>query len=205
LRRQAERGFVTENVARGLTMAIGSQLPATAEDLLELHARTGARYELVEGQLREMPPTGAEHGGTEFVAASVLHRYLLDHPIGRVFVGEVLCRLRHDPETARAADAGIIRNERLPEGRLPVGPIEGAPDLVVEIVSPSDSATEVIEKTTEWLAAGAAVVWTLYPRSRGVVVWRPTGATPLLRGADLVDAEPVLPGFRCRAAELFPF
>jgi len=84
-------------------MSIETRSGPTAEDVLTLHARTGARYEIVEGHRKELPPTGAEHGGTEIVAGFLLYRFVLDHPLGRVFVGEVLCRLQRDPETARAA------------------------------------------------------------------------------------------------------
>src|SRR5689334_14061151 len=115
---------------------------ATAEDALDLHAKTGARYEIIEGELREMPPTGGEHGGIEVEASYRLRRWLEDHPIGRLFGGEVLCRLQRDPEISRAADVAFVRGERLPEGRLPTGPIEGAPDLVVEVISPGDTAGE---------------------------------------------------------------
>lgn len=184
-------------------MRIETQRRATAEDALNLHRRTGVRYEVVEGEPREMPPTGGEHGGIETWVTFLLQRHVIDHPIGRVFVGEVLCRLKRDPDTARVADVAFMRKERLPNGQLPVGPVEGAPDLVVEIVSPSDTAGEIQEKISQWLAGGATVVWALYPGTRGVVVWRATGASPELRQDAEVDAEPVLPGFRCRAADLF--
>ena len=176
---------------------------ATAEDVLDLHAKTGARCEVVEGQLREMAPTGLEHGGTEVRVSFVLQRHVFEHPIGVVVSGEVLCRLKRNPDTARAADVAFIRKERLPEGRLTPGPFEGAPDLVVEIVSPNDTASEVQEKVSQWLEAGAVVVWLLFPATRGVVICRSNGSSPELRGDAEIDAEPALPDFRCRARELF--
>ena len=81
--------------------------------------------------------------------------------------------------------------------------LKGRTDLAVEIVSPNDLAGEVQEKVQQWLDGGAVVVWVLYPATRGVVIWRANGATPELRGTAEVDAEPILPGFRCRADELF--
>ncbi|MGH2460488.1 MAG: Uma2 family endonuclease [Chloroflexota bacterium] len=183
-------------------MAVNTR-PMTADEAIELHARTGARYEIVEGEPREMAPTGGEHGGTEVRVASRLDRFVEDHPIGRVFAGEVLCRLKREPETARAADVAFMRAERLPDGRLPVGPIDGSPDLVVEIISPGESAIDVQEKIALWIEGGAAVVWTLNPRRRSVTIWRTSGASPERRGDDEIDAEPVLPGFRCRARDLF--
>ncbi len=176
---------------------------ATAEDALDLYARTDLRREVVQGELREMAPTGLEHGATETEVAFVLRSFLSNHPIGWVITGEVLCRLRRDPDTARAADVAFIRWERLLEGRLSPGPFEGAPDLVVEIVSPNDGASDVQREVSEWLEAGAAVVWLLFPASHGVVIWRSSGSSPELRGESEVDAEPALPGFRCRARDLF--
>src|SRR5579883_540606 len=113
---------------RSAAMTIETGRQITAEDVLEIAARTGKRYEVVQGQLSEMAPTGVEHGGIETEVAFVLRRYLSDHPLGRAVTGEVFCRLQHNPETARAADVAFIRNEHLPEGRLPVGPFEGAPE-----------------------------------------------------------------------------
>lgn len=177
--------------------------PVSAEEVLDLHARTGQRYEVVEGVPREMPPTGGEHGEIELEVGYVLRRSPEIRRLGRVVVGEVLFRLKRNPELARAADVAFIRIDRLVGGRVPSGPIEGAPDLAVEIVSPNDLAGEVQEKVQQWLDGGAVVVWVLYPATRGVVIWRANGATPELRGAAEVDAEPILPGFRCRADELF--
>jgi Uma2 family endonuclease len=185
-------------------MTIEARQRVTAEDVLEISARTGTRYEVVEGEPREMAPTGGVHGGSEALVSFVLVRHLVDHPIGRVATGEVLCRLKRNPDTARAADVALIRNERLPNGRLPVGPFEGAPDLVVEIVSPGDTFESVLQKVFDWLEAGAAIIWLLLPATRGVMIWRPDGASPELRGDAEVDAEPILPGFRCRVRELFP-
>lgn len=176
---------------------------ATVEDAFERSARSEVVYEVVAGELREMAPPGLEHGGIETEVAFVLRRWISDHRIGRVFTGELLCRLKRDPDTARAADVAFIRKERLPGGRLPAGAFEGAPDLVVEIISPGDRAGEIQRKTSEWLEAGAAVVWHLYPETRGIVISRASGSSPELRGDAEVDAEPVLPGFRCRVSDLF--
>lgn len=80
---------------------------------------------------------------------------------------------------------------------------ELAPDLVVEVVSPSDRAIEVSEKALMWADAGVRLVWIVDPRTRTVTVYRPDGAVSLLRGASELDGEDVLPGFRLPLADLF--
>jgi Uma2 family endonuclease len=83
------------------------------------------------------------------------------------------------------------------------GELQLAPDLVVEVVSPNDSAGEVQQKTDEWLFAGVLLVWLLYPATRTAMTFRVDGAIQLLHADDTVTAEPVLPGFACRVGDLF--
>ena len=77
------------------------------------------------------------------------------------------------------------------------------PDFVVEVVSPSDSAADVQQKTEEWLQAGVRLVWALYPKTRSVVASRSLEAIRVYVENETIDAEPVLPGFACRVADLF--
>ena len=100
--------------------------PVRAEEVLDLHARTGQRYEVVEGVPREMPPTGGEHGEIELEVGYVLRRSPEIRRLGRVVVGEVLFRLKRNPELDRAAEVAFICLDRLVGGRVPSGPIEGA-------------------------------------------------------------------------------
>jgi len=85
---------------------------------------------------------------------------------------------------------------------LPEGFIEVVPDLIVEIVSPSDRAGAVQQKTDEWLRAGARLVWTVYPETRTVVA-QTSDATQAYREGDTLTGEPVLPGFAAPVAALF--
>jgi Uma2 family endonuclease len=111
--------------------------------------------------------------------------------------------LRRDPDTVRAADIAFVRRERLPAGDLPRGFFEGAPDLVVEILSPSDRYTDILRKVSEWLEAGAAMVWVVDPEHHGVMVFRSDGTLRLLGESDSLEGEEVLPGFRYPVGELF--
>ncbi len=173
----------------------------TAEDLLAM--REEEPYELVEGSLAPLSPTGLSHGYTEARIVALLWTYLREHPIGILVTGEVGFVLRRDPDTVRAADVAFVRRERLPSGDLPHGFFEGAPDLVVEILSPSDRYTDVLRKVSEWLEAGAAMAWMVDPERYGVMVFRPDGTLRLLGEGDPLEGEEVLPGFRYPVGELF--
>jgi Uma2 family endonuclease len=173
----------------------------TAEDLLALGEE--ARYELIEGRLVPMSPTGFLHGDVALALAAALRAFVHPRRLGRIVVGEVGFVLRRNPDTVRAADIAFVRRERLPAGDLPRGFFEGAPDLVVEILSPSDRYTDILRKVGEWLEAGAAMVWVVDPEHHGVMVFRPDGTLRLLGESDSLEGEEVLPGFRYPVGELF--
>jgi Uma2 family endonuclease len=174
---------------------------ATVDDVLRL-AAAGERYELIDGELAPMSPTGVEHGDIEIYAGWVLSNYVLPRKLGKVVGGEVLFGLDPEGTLARAPDLAFIRRERL-RGIDLTGPFNGAPDLAVEIVSPGDSAKDLQRKTETWLAHGTLAVLLMYPEARSVVLWRDSGAIRL-SGDDVLDLDPALPGFRCVIRDLFP-
>lgn len=133
-----------------------SQTLVTADQLLRLSAQ-GKRYELVKGELREMAPTGGRHGRVAIRLGGRLNSYVDEHNLGEVFAAETGFRLSKDPDTVRAPDVAFVARGRLPEEGLPAGYPEIAPDLVVEVLSPSDAAVE------DWLEAGVKLVWVVYP------------------------------------------
>lgn len=174
---------------------------ATVEDVLRLGAQ-GERYELIDGELVPMSPTGPQHGKIETHVAWLLYSHVLPRQIGAVFTGEVLFRLDLDRGIARAPDVAFVRQEQL-EGRELTGAFVGAPDLAVEIVSPGDSAKDIQRKVDDWLSHGTTVVLVMYPATRTVVPWRSDRAAAL-HGDDVVDLDDAVPGFQCRASDLFP-
>ena len=71
----------------------------------------------------------------------------------------------------------------------------GAPDITVEVVSPSDTAAELGRKASEYLEAGSQRVWVVYPESRRGKVYRPDGTAQCYSGDDAVTDEELPPGF----------
>ena len=174
----------------------------TAEELFHL-PDTGQRLELVKGKLFEMPPPGARHGSVAVEIATLLNIHVRANQLGRVFAAETGFILSRNPDTVRAPDASFVAAQSLPAGELPTGYLEHSPDLVVEVVSPSDTAREVREKVEDWLRAGTRLVWVINPATRSAAVYRALGDSEHLSEGDSLEGGDVLPGFSCILGDLF--
>jgi len=170
----------------------------TAEDLWSLPDRKG-RFELVRGELRPLTPAGFDHGVVTSNLAAPLAVHVKSHQLGTVVAAETGFLIASNPDTVRAPDIGFIRAERLVSPGRPLKFWPGAPDLAVETISPTDTVFEV----EEWLAAGAAVVWVLNPRQKTVRIHRSDRTVQVLTGSDVLQEEPLIPGFSIRVSEIF--
>ena len=162
----------------------------------------GKRHELIRGELIELPHPGVLRGFVSERVASALHGFVMAHNLGFALhpVGFVIeiC-----PDTVRAPDVSFISWDRLPDGELPDIYPRTAPNIVVEVLSPSDRPGAVNVKIQMWLDAGAELVWLLHPPTKTVRVCRPNAEDVILTEHDILDAEPVLPGFSVAVADLF--
>jgi Uma2 family endonuclease len=174
----------------------------TADDLLALGS--DCHCELVEGELVEMSPTGPEHGEVSGISSLIIGGFIRSHRLGRFYGAETGFRLRRDPDTIRAPDFAFVAAGRITADMDPTRYFDLAPDLVVEVVSPHDRASEVAKKVGEYLAAGVRLIWVAYPQIPAIAVHRPGVAMRMLLSGDELSGEDVLPGFSCRVVELFP-
>jgi Uma2 family endonuclease len=174
----------------------------TAEELLKL-PRGRNRYELVEGELRQMSPAGHNHGKIAARLGAELFRHVEEHDLGEVYAAETGFKLKSDPDYVRAPDAAFVRRERVEQVGDAQGYFPGAPDLAAEVVSPGDSVGEVEEKVEEWLDAGASLVWIVSPKLRTVTVYRSRTDVTTLTEKDTLDGGEVVPGFNYPLAKLF--
>jgi Uma2 family endonuclease len=174
----------------------------TAEELLHLPT-TGRRLELVKGRMYEMPPPGARHGSVAMRIGSLLNTYVLGNLLGRVFAAETGLILRRNPDTVRAPDASFVAADRLTQGELPAGYLELAPDLAVEVASPSDSLRELQEKVADWLRSGSRLVWVIYPATRSATVHRSLDDAEEISEDGHLRGDDVIPRFACELRELF--
>lgn len=168
----------------------------------DLQEPDDVRSELVRGVLVREPRPGAYHGRTQVRLGRLLDAYAEKHEAGLVLtdVGIVLSR---DPPTVRGPDIAFYSSDRTPDP-LPRGFLEVAPDLAVEILSPSNRAGEIQEKVGEYLDAGARMVWVLDPASGTATVYRSRDEIRMLTADDELDGEDVLPGFRASLADISP-
>jgi len=176
--------------------------PVTADELLAM-PDDGQCYELVKGELRMAPPPGFEHGEITMNLAGPLYQHVKSNSLGVVFAAETGFKLESNPDTVRAPDVAFMRRARVQEtGRVP-GYGSGAPDLAVEVLSPSDRTIEVEEKVAEWLAAGARMVWVVSPKLHTVTVYRSLTDIVTLTEKDALDGGDVVPGFKINVTEIF--
>lgn len=122
------------------------------------------------------------------------------HGVVCVASGFVLAR---NPDTVRAPGVAFVAAAHIPATGVPDGFWEQAPDLAVEIVSPSKTAGDAREKVRDFLSASARLVWEVHSRTHEVLVHRAAGSIQALSGDDLLQDPDALPGFSCRVADLF--
>ena len=186
-------------------MAVGTNL-MTTEELLAL-PDDGVDRELIRGELREHPMT--TRSGPHCLAMTNLARMLSlwavrqPRPRGRVYTGDARVRIRRDPDTFVGADLVYLAPGQAAQTSARATYIDEAPTIVIEILSPSDTAEGVAEKIGEYLAAGVGQVWEVNTFFKTVTVHRPEARPVLFNDEQELSAEPQMPGFRAPVAEVF--
>jgi Uma2 family endonuclease len=180
---------------------MGAKTLMSVEEFDRLEEPDEMSYELDEGELVVMTKPWPLHNRIAERLFRALDRYLEKHPVGEVLIFDYLFVL--GPNIKRAPDVSFLRAERAKQID-PNTDIPGAPDLAVEVVSPSDTVFAMRRKIRQYFAAGAQCVWVVYPETREVEVWR-EAAKPriVLQETDLLEAPDLLPGFSVRIDVLF--
>ena len=180
---------------------------ATAPSLLtaaEFAARfAGERVELVDGVVLEVPVPHQRHGKICFRAAQAIGNFADAADCGHVTTNDSFVRTFTDPDRVRGADVCYFSYERVPKGEFPAGLLPVAPDLVVEVRSPSEGWNGVFTKVGEYLSAGVRVVVVLDIDSRSASVYRTDARQQILEGGAELAAPDVLPGFAVPLDRLF--
>ena len=174
----------------------------TAEELLHL-PDDGFHYELVRGELIKMAPAGSEHGKLAMEFGWRLAQYVRTHQLGNVYAAETGFHLASNPDTVRAPDAAFVSQSRVEEAGVVTGYWPGAPDLAVEVISPSDTYSQVQDKALHWLNAGTRMVVVVDPGQQTVTVYRSLTDIVLLTTGDELDGKDVVPGWVLPVDELF--
>ena len=192
-----------------------TEAPMTADELLALHEQAGQRAELHQGRLVRMPVAGGSHDVFAARLVALLSAHVYARNLGEITLSQAGydVTLPSEAPTVYIPDLAFVRAERVPapDSAEWSRHWKFAPDLVVEVVSPSQHHPEMDARAREWITRGARLVWMLWPNARSVEVWRPiAGAAPptgqriAIRGiGDELDGADVLPGFTCAVAQLF--
>lgn len=183
-------------------LTIAGTTPVTAEELLKMHAK-GERGELFRGVFCPTMPAGVQHGKV----AGQLH-FLLATVVNSAQSGTLLINgpgviLGRNPDTVRAPDIAYYSAEKMPLDADVPGYTEIIPDLVVEVVSPSDGPYETSDKAHMWIACGVRLAWVVYPVTKSVQVIQPGGLAAALGEDSTLDGDDVLPAFSCRVGDIF--
>jgi Uma2 family endonuclease len=166
-------------------------------------AHAGRRVELIGGQVREIPMPSPKHGKIYATFARLLGNYAEERDLGHVMTNDSFVQTAQNPDQVRGPDVSFYSYERLPKGEVPEGLLPAAPDLVVEVRSPSDLWTEVFAKVSESLGAGVRAVIVLDAATASASVYRATELQQIFHAADPLTVPDVLPGFTVPVGRLF--
>ncbi len=176
--------------------------PTTAHQLAAL-PDDGNRYELVYGELRMMSPAGGQHGRIAMRIGSMLEQHVRTNQLGEVFAAETGFLLSTDPDTVRAPDAAFVSTANFEgldavRGFLPI-----APDLVIEVVSPSDTSSNVEEKANSWIHFGVRLELVVDPAIQSIRAYREQSTIAAIISGNQVDASDVVEGWMFAVDDVF--
>jgi Uma2 family endonuclease len=175
----------------------------TAEEFMQMDLGEGM-HELVRGEIIEVTPPGGWHGFVCGNAALLLGNFGKQTGHGYIMTNDTAVLTERDPDSVRGGDVLYYSNARWARGQAGPGIPPIVPDLVVEVYSPSDRPGKMGEKISEYLNAGIAMVWVLYPERRTLRIERLEDPVPMiLEDGQAVEGLPELPGFRCLVSEFF--
>lgn len=174
----------------------------TADDLLAM-PDDGKWYELVRGELIEMPPPSFMHMVVTGRIGHFFSSFVVEHNLDFIYGPEAAAYIERRPDTVRAADYALIAGERIPDPPPQRGYIFGLiPDLVVEVVSSGNSMTAAERRSQMWVDAGVRLVLTAYIQTSEIHAHHDDGTAHVFGIADTLTFEPVLPGFSCPVADI---
>lgn len=163
----------------------------------------GHHYEIVNGELIDMGNSGALHGYVCSLLLAALINYIVPKKLGVILDSSTAFKMKNGNK--RSPDIAFFTKERLQGMKiLPSGYLEGAPDLVVEVLSPGNTVEEIEEKLSEYFENGSRLVWVVSPTQHYILVYRSAKEPDrLLKMQDNLSGEEVIPGFELAIADLF--
>ena len=175
----------------------------TAEEFMKLHD-SETRVELFRGRVVRYAMPQGPHGYICSNAGGIIRNFARAHKLGRVFTNDtfVRVRLKEPTDTVRGADVAFVSYAKMPPGDVPAGALP-APELVIEVRSPSDRIAQLSAKASEYLEAGVTVVVVIDPDTQSLAVYRENEFPIRMHNGDELTLPDVLPGFAVRVSQFF--
>lgn len=158
-------------------------------------------HELIRGELYPIMPAGTLHGIVASRLSAYLTIYVIENGLGEVTAAETGFKLKNNSTVG--ADVAFIGKEKLARFGVPDSFFPTAPDLAVEVISPSNTSEEISTKVEDYLNSGSRLVWIVYPKRKVVVVYRASNTVSFLHEPDELDGEDVIPNFRLPLDKIF--
>lgn len=181
-------------------MVVATPPKMTVEDFFKFHGNE-SNVDLIRGQIVRYPMPGVRHGLVCLNAGGIIRDFVRAHKLGRTLGNDTLIRITTD--TALGADVAYVSYAKLPPGPSPEGMLEVAPDLVVEVRSPSDLWTAALGKMLDYIRVGVPVVVILDPKTESASVFRPGDRQDVFEKDETLTLPDVLPGFEVPVAHFF--
>jgi Uma2 family endonuclease len=147
-------------------MPVNTNFPPLTVENYKLLPETGPRYQLIQGDLYMAPVPNRFHQEISRNLQFELHSHLKRNPIGKLFDAPFDVYL--DEINVFQPDLMVVLNERL--GILTEAGAEGAPDLIVEILSPKTRRLDLVNKKQEYARAGVKELWIIDPEPRAIMI-----------------------------------
>jgi Uma2 family endonuclease len=178
---------------------VGTTTRLTFEEFQKLPEREGTIYELDEGELLMEPSPAIRHNLVRQRIAMKLMEFVDFNQLG-IVLEEMDFRLSSN--TVRNPDVAFVTAEHVKKIDLDRSPVDGAPALAVEVISPTNSAQDMAKKTMQYLNGGCRLVWIVYPSLRTVEI-HSSSETSHVREPELLEAGELLPGFSLSLKYIF--
>ena len=177
----------------------------TAEEFFEWANRpenSSTLYELVDGEIVEMPSPGERHGTVCWLVSYYLCSYVFKRRAGQVLTNDTGLVVRRNPDTVRGPDVTLFLEKRSMD-QLSPGHLQRVPNLLVEVLSPSDTFSQTLRRVDQYLELGVPMIWVLEPEERCVHQFRLDELRKRFDIGDTITGNGVLPDYECRVADFF--
>jgi len=190
----------------GASMSTATAIaPMTAEEFFDWANRPErgrTLYELDAGTIVAMPSPGELHGTICGIIAFLLNLNVRERKAGQVIANDAGLVVQREPDTVRGPDVQLFL-QKWKKSTLNLGHVTRTPDLIVEVLTPSDAIGKTRKRVEQYLALGVPLVWVVDPDDSAVYQYLPGKPRTRFDANDELTGSGVLPDFHCKVADLF--